>query len=216
MLARIKTQFMDVAPLQVNFKFNLTDKKGAFNYSGTLGKFDGKVLDKLVKPLAMVHVESADVDRLSFNVNANNYYGKGKLEFYYKNLDVTLLKKVDGQKELQKQGFISTVANSLIIENDNPDKKGNFRPGPINLKRDPTVSFFSFLYKGLLDGLKPSVGFSKKTEGTVNKVAEKVGGIIDKFNQFKENRKLRKEERQKKRQAEKDAEEKAKKAEEKQ
>jgi hypothetical protein len=211
MTARINTKFMDVAPLQVNFKFDLSAKNGAFNYSGALGKFDGKVLDKLVKPLALVHVQSADMERLTFNVDANNYYGKGKLEFYYKNLNIQLLKKVEGQKELQTQGFISKIANSLIIENDNPDKKGNFRPGPINLKREPTVSFFSFLYKGLLDGLKPSVGFSKKTEGTVNNVVEKVGNVIDKFNKFKENRKLRKEERQQKRQAKKEAEEKAKK-----
>ncbi|RZA04006.1 MAG: hypothetical protein EOP47_00380 [Sphingobacteriaceae bacterium] len=213
MVARINTRFMDVAPLQVNFKFNLTDKGGAFNYSGTLGKFNGQVLDKLVKPLAMVHVKSADVERLTFNVDANNYGGKGNLKFYYKNLNVELLKKVEGQRELQTQGFISKIANSLIIANDNPDKKGNFRPGPISLKRDPTVSFFSFLYKGLLDGLKPSVGFSAKTENTVNKVVEKVGTVIDKFNKFKEDRKLRREKRQKERQAKKEAEEKAKKEE---
>ncbi|MES2810797.1 MAG: hypothetical protein V4619_19340, partial [Bacteroidota bacterium] len=138
-------------------------------------------------------------------VNANNYGGSGHLEFYYKNLNVELLKKVEGTNQLQTQGFISKVANSLIIANDNPDKKGNFRPGPINLKREPTVSFFSFLYKGLLDGLKPSVGFSKKTEGTVNKIVTKVSTLVDKFNEFKENRKKRKEERQARRKAKQDS-----------
>lgn len=211
MIARIKTHFMNVAPLQVNFKFNLNAKNGAFNYSGTLGKFDGRVLDKLVKPLALVHVESADVERLNFDVDANNYSGKGHLEFYYKNLNVQLLKKVDGQPTLQKQGFISKIANALIIENANPDKNGKLRPGPINLKREPTVSFFSFLYKGLLDGLKPSVGFDKKTEGKVDKVVAKVGILVDKFNEFKANRKQRKAERQARRQAKKDSIEKIKK-----
>lgn len=205
MIARINTHFMNAGPLQVNFKFNLNARDGAFNYSGTLGKFDGRILDKLVKPLAMVHVKSADVERLNFNINANNYGGKGHLEFYYKNLNVDLLKKVDGQKKLQTQGFISKIANALIIENDNPDKKGNFRPGPVNLKRDPTTSFFSFLYKGLLDGLKPSVGFTKKTEGTVNKVVTKVSTLIDKFNKFKADRKQRKLERQARRQAKRDS-----------
>ena len=205
MTAHIKTTFMNAAPLQVNFKFDLTAKNGAFNYSGTLGSFDGKILDKLVKPLALVHVQSADVQRLTFNVDANNYNGKGNLEFYYKNLNVQLLKKVDGKAELQKQGLISKLANTLIIKSDNPDKKGNFRPGPINLQREPTVSFFSFLYKGLLDGLKPSVGFDKKTENKVNNVVTKVSTLVDKFNKFKEDRKQRKEERQKRRQAKKDA-----------
>jgi hypothetical protein len=210
MTAHINTRFMNAAPLTVNFKFDLNDKRGGFNYSCRLGKFDGRVLDKLVKPLAMVHVRSADVERLDFNVDANNYSGKGSLKFYYKNLNVQLLKKVAGKKELQAQGLISTVANSLIIENSNPDKKGNFRPGPINLKREPTTSFFSFLYKGLLDGLKPSVGFDAKTEGTITKVAEKVGSVIESFNKFKENRKLRREERKRKKEEEKELEEKAK------
>ncbi len=205
MTAYIKTSFMNVAPLQVNFKFDLNAKNGAFNYSGVLGHFDGKVLDKLVKPLAMVHVQSADVQRLTFNVNANNYNGKGHLEFYYKNLNVQLLKKVDGKTGLQNQELISKLANTLIIANDNPDKKGIFRPGPIDLNREATVSFFSFLYKGLLDGLKPSVGFDKKTENTVNKVVVKVSTLVDKFNKFKADRKERKEERQKKRQAKKDS-----------
>lgn len=205
MTAHINTRFMNAGPLRVNFRFNLNARDGAFNYSGTLGRFDGRILDKLVKPLAMVHVKRADVQKLNFNVNANNYGGQGHLEFYYKNLDVELLKKVDGQKQLQTQGFISRVANVLILENDNPDNGGTFRPGPINLKREPTVSFFSFLYKGLLDGLKPSVGFTKKTEGTVNKVVTKVNTLMDKFNKFKAGRKQRRLERQARRQAKRDS-----------
>ena len=205
MRAYINTRFMDAAPLQVNFKFNLKAKDGAFNYSGELGKFDGKILDKLVKPLALVHVESADIEKLSFNVDASNYSGKGSLEFYYRNLKIQLLKKVEGKPGLQKQGLISMLANNLVIESNNPDNKGVFRPGPIDLKREPTVSFFSFLYKGLLDGLKPSVGFDKKTETKVNKAIVKVSNLVDKFNQFKQNRKERREERKKERQAKKDS-----------
>ena len=205
MIARINTRFMDAALLQVNFKFNLTAKDGAFNYSGNLGAFDGRILDKLVKPLAMVHVVSADVDKLTFNVDASNYSGKGNLKFYYKNLNIQLLKKVDGKTELQKQGLVSLLANKLIIENNNPDKKGTFRPGPIDLQRDATTSFFSFLYQGLLDGLKPSVGYDKKTEGKVNTAIVKVSNLVDKFNKFKADRKTKREERKKERQAKKDS-----------
>jgi hypothetical protein len=205
MSAFIKTSFMDAAPLQVNFKFNLKAADGAFNYSGELGKFDGKVFDKLVKPLAMVHVESADVDKLTFNVNASNYSGKGNLEFYYKNLKIQFLKKVAGKTELQKQGFISMLANQLILESNNPDKKGVFRPGPVDLKRDPTTSFFSFLYKGLLDGLKPSVGYDKKTETQVNTTIIKVSNLVDKLKKIEEDRKQRREKRRNARKAKRDS-----------
>jgi hypothetical protein len=205
MRAYINTRFMEAAPLQVNFKFNLVAKDGAFNYSGTLGKFDGRVLDKLVKPLAMVHVQSAEIEKLTFNVNASNYSGKGHLEFYYKNLNIQLLKKVQGKADLQKQGFISTLANTLIIEDNNPDKKGVFRPGPIDVKRDSTTSFFSFLYKALLEGLKPSVGFDKKTENKVNVAVAKVSNLVDKLKKSKEERKQKREERKKEKQAKKDS-----------
>jgi hypothetical protein len=205
MKAFINTRFMDAAPLQVNFKFNLNAKDGAFNYSGELGKFDGRVLDKLVKPLAFVHVQSADVKKLTFNVNASNYSGKGMLEFYYKNLKIQLLKKVEGKTKLQKQGLVSLLANNLIIDDNNPDNKGVFRLGPINLKRESTVSFFSFLYKGLLDGLKPSVGYNKKTEQKVNTAIKKVSKLVDKFKKFKEDRKNKREERKKERQVKKDS-----------
>lgn len=205
MTAHIKTSFMNAAPLEVNFKFDLMAKDGAFNYSGELGKFDGRVLDKLVKPLAMVHVVSADIEKLTFNVNASNYSGKGNLQFYYKNLNLQLLKKVEGKTTLQKQGLISMFANNLIIQNNNPDKKGVLRPGPINLKREPSVSFFSFLYKGLFDGLKPSVGFDKKTETKVNVAVVKVSNLVDKFNKFKEKRKEKREYRKKGSQARRDS-----------
>lgn len=210
MRAYINTRFMDAAPLQVNFNFNLMARDGAFNYSGELGSFDGRKLDKLVKPLAMVHVESADIQKLKFNIDASNYRGKGNLEFYYKNLKIDLLKKEEGKADLQKQGLISLLANKLILENNNPDDKGVFRPGPIDLKREPTVSFFSFLYKGLLDGLKPSVGFSKKTETKVDATVTKVSNLLDKFNKFKEDRKARREARKAAKQAKKDSLEKAK------
>jgi hypothetical protein len=205
MVAHIYSRFMDAADLNVNFKFNLLSKTGAFNYNGTLGELDGRELDKLVRPLALVHVQSADIDKLHFSVNASNYNGKGQLEFYYKNLNIQLLKKVEGKAGLQTQGFISKLANTLIIEKDNPDKKGNFRPGPIDLKREPSVSFFSFLYKALLDGLKPSVGYDKKTESTVNKAIIKVNNLLDKIKQVKEERKQKKEERKAKRAARKQA-----------
>ncbi|TSD63802.1 hypothetical protein FFF34_014620 [Inquilinus sp. KBS0705] len=210
MLAHIDTRFMDAGNLNVNFKFNLNAKDGAFNYNGTLGKFDGRKLDKLVKPLALVHVKSADIDRLHFNVNANNYKGKGQLEFYYKNLNIELLRKDSGKVELQKQGFISTLANTLIIEDDNPNSKGVFRPGPIDVARDTKTSFFSFLYKGLLDGLKPSVGFDRKTESKVTNAVNKVTNLLDKFKQYKEDRKKRREERKREKAEKKAAEEKEK------
>ena len=205
MQAFVTTRFMNEAPFKVNFKFNLAAKDGAFNYTGELGAFDGRVLDKLVKPLAMVHVKSADIEKLDFNINANNYSGKGDVQFYYRNLNIQLLKKVQGKTELQKEGLISAVANGLIIDNDNPGKDGVLRDGPVDLPRGEDVSFFTFLYKALLEGLKPSVGFNKKTEGEVNTAVAKVGNLLTGIKKFEADRKARKLARQARRDSIKNA-----------
>jgi len=158
-----------------------------------------------------VHVKSADIKKLDFDVNASNYAGAGHLEFYYNNLNVEFLKK-DSTKGLVKQGFISKIANYLIINNDNPDKKGKFVQGPINFKRESDVSFFSFLYKALLNGIKPSVGYGAKTEHTVTKAIDKIGGLIDKYTKFKEDHKQKREEKKQQKEQKKLQEEKSKKA----
>jgi len=45
----------------------------------------------------------------------------------------------------------------------------------------------------LPDGLKPGVGFDKKTGNKVNGTVTKVSNLPDKFNKFKENLKARKQ-----------------------
>ena len=178
--AHFDTRFMNEAPLSVNFKFNSNSASGAFNYSGQLGKYDGRKLDKLVKPLAMVHVVSADIDRLTFNINASNYSSKGNVDFYYRNLKIQLLKKVKGNAVLQKKGLITMLANDFILKDNNPSNKGVFRPGSFTLERKPTDSFFTFLYKSVLEGLKPAVGLSVENRNNVTKAIFKITGLARK------------------------------------
>lgn len=196
MLAKINTRFMNASPLNVNFRFDLNDKNGAFTYSGRLGRTNGKVLNKITRPLGMIEVESADIKKLAFNVSANETVARGNVQFYYDDLKVSLMKK-DGSK-LQKQGFVSSVAN-MVLPTSNPDKKGHFLPGPVNYRREPTASFFNFLWKALFDGLKPSVGFTDEKEQKLNNTVKKVEEVKTGFNEAKSSIKQALEERRKER-----------------
>lgn len=199
MIARLHTRFMNATNLDVEFKFNLLAKNGAFNYSGVLSAFDGRLLNRITRPLGMVEVESAKIKRLSFNVDANENKAKGMLKFYYSDLKVQLLKRESGQKKLSKQGFISTLANTLVIQTNNPKQNGAFTAGPINYQRAPTTSFFNFMWKGLLDGIKPSVGFDKRTETNITDVATGVNSLLDVLKERKKKNKIKREERRKER-----------------
>ncbi|MBE7176612.1 MAG: hypothetical protein INR69_09425 [Mucilaginibacter polytrichastri] len=182
MRASIDTRLMNSGPLHVNFRFDLNDKDGAFSYSGQLGQTNGRVLNKITRPLGMIEVESANIRKLNFSISANEHTARGDVKFYYDHLQVSLLKR-DGT-ELAKQSFVSRVANA-VLPSANPDSKGNFLSGPVSYRREPTASFFNFLWKAIFDGLKPSVGFTKEREQKLNNTVEKVGDVVTGFGEAK-------------------------------
>ncbi|TZF85648.1 hypothetical protein FW774_00795 (plasmid) [Pedobacter sp. BS3] len=203
MKANITSHVLNSGTLDVHFNFNLTDKLGAFTYSGTLAAMDGRALNKITVPLGMLKVNTADIKRLEFDARANEIAASGKMKFYYNNLNVNVLQRDKETGNLKKQGFVSAIANVVIINKDNPSEKGVFTPGTIYYKRDPTASFFSLLWKSLFSGIKESVGVSadreKRLRNTVADVGNFVGKVKQKYQDFKEKRQEKREERKQKR-----------------
>lgn len=150
--AVIHSRVMDAANLSVFFRFNLMAKNGAFAYTIRVGKMDGRALNPLSVPLAMTTVESANVKKMVLQVKANDYSAKGHIDLYYTDMKISLLKTDKRTDTLKKKKLLSFVANAFL-PNDNPGKNGKFRKGPINVTRDPRMSFLGFMYKGMLDGM---------------------------------------------------------------
>ncbi|WP_158799302.1 hypothetical protein [Pedobacter sp. L105] len=150
--AVIHSRVMDAANLSVFFKFNLTAKNGAFTYTICVGKMDGRALNSLSVPLAMTSIESANVEKMLLKVKANDRSAKGNIDLYYTHMKISLLKPDQKADTLKKKKILSFVANALL-PNDNPGKNGKLRKGPINVTRDPRMSFLGFMYKGMLDGM---------------------------------------------------------------
>lgn len=197
MTAELTTSFMNAGEMNLDFSFNLTSKRGAFAYSGSLRNMNGVAFNKITRPLGMIEIKSLWIENLKFKVTANDRVARGKTDFYYKNLSVNILKKEDESRKLKSQGLISGVANVFVIKEDNPNNKGKFTPGTVYYERSDDESFFAYLWKGLFSGVKESVGVSREREGKLRNTVEKVGSFLQKM---KENREERKEERQEKRQ----------------
>jgi len=189
MLANLSTYMMGQGKMNVHFKFDLNAKDGAFSYDGNLTRMNGNVLNRITKPLGMVQVKSGVVQKLSFKVVANDRKANGKMDFAYKDLSIGLMKKVEGSDRLRKQGLISMLANALVINPDNPNAKGQFISAPIYFERDPTNSFFSFVWKTLFQGIKYSVGLTPRKEAEIE-------AQIARFEKMKEDREKRREARQ--------------------
>ena len=190
MVAELTSSVMGAGKLDVNFKFDLTAMDGAFSYSGALVNMEGKALNRITKPLGLVKVNSGHIDKLAFDIKANDQLAKGEVGFAYKNLSVALLKKVKGEDRLVKQGLISFLANALIIDPDNPNANGIFVKAPIVRKRVETASFFNFIWKTLFQGVKYSVGLTPQKE-------QKIKAQIAKFEKLKADRQERIKRREK-------------------
>jgi|GEM_PF-53355 len=209
MRAELSTLFMKKANLRVGFNFNLTDKAGAFSSSGTLGSMNGTALNQVTNPLAMVNVQSLNVRKLQFNIKANERLARGTVRFYYSDLNIQLLKIDDETGRLKKQGVVSGIANTFVLNQGNPDPKNNnvFTVGNIYFRRPASFAFFKFYWKSLLEGVKESVGVSHEKEtrirNVVSKVGEVVSGVKSDFEALKEKIRENKRERIKKRELKK-------------
>lgn len=203
--ANLKAHFLNTAVLQTNFKLDLTDKKGAFSCTGTLGALQAEKINQASVPLGMTRIKSGSIQKLNFTVNADNYNATGKMQLYYQNLEIELLKKEQGENNFQKKGFISALANTFIVKDANPDASGNFRTGEIKLSRKIDMSFFSFLWQSLFTGIKSSAGLTAEKDAAIETVTKTATTVLDRIKSFfgfsEEQQQKRRENREQKRAA---------------
>ncbi len=147
---------MDAGNLSATFSFDLANAKtGNFMVDGLLGPMDGTRLNPITKPMGMFEIESLKVNQIKFHINGTNSHGSGRVLFTYNDLKITALK--EEEDKLKKKGFLTFLANTFIIQTDNPPKNGKASSQPGSAERDIHRSFFNLIWKTLLDGLKKNI-----------------------------------------------------------
>ncbi len=188
MSAKLHSRFMDQGALTLDFKFHLTAANGFFKYSGDLKNMEGRLLNKITRPIAMLQIKSGHIDQLHFDIKADQRLATGKLEFRYHDLGVRLLEPSADAQRLVAKGWMSFLANNLIINSSNPGRNGQFVTANINYKRPPDAAFFSYLHKSLFQGIRYSIGFTPEKEKEIKRQ-------IQRFEQMKADREQRRERR---------------------
>lgn len=192
MVADLTTYMMGQGKLDTKFSFDLLAEDGAFTYSGLLHGLNGPAMNAVTKPLGMVHIKSGVVDELSFDLKANEYGASGNMVFKYHDLAIAVLKREAGTAWLIRQGFLSFLANNLIINPQNPSKEGILSKAVINYNKVPDRSFFNLIWKSLFQGIKYSVGVTPQKEAQIK-------AQVTRFEKMKTERDKRRANRQKRR-----------------
>ena len=198
-IAKLNAMVMKTSRIDIRIDFNLTDKNGAFSFNGEVAPMNLTTLNTVGKNMGLVEIESGRMQRTAFDIKANLQGSSGTVHFIYKDLKVKLLKEDDEGAAPKKKGFLSFLANTLLIKDANPTKDDPPRVANINFERTPSASFFNLLWKSIFIGMREIIGLGIVPVKTPEQALEK---IKDKKSERQEKREKRKEERKERKERE--------------
>lgn len=194
--ANISTLLMGKAVMNVSINFNLTAPNADFNFNGTIGKMDMRILNTLTKNMSLAEIASGTINKANFEVRGNLRTASGHIKLYYNDLKLELLKPDEETNDLETKTVVSALANT-IIKNDNPGKDGVLRIGKTNAERENHGSFFNLMWKSIFAGIKESVGVTlQQVEKTQAKPSKRELRKIERKNRRAERRKTREDKKE--------------------
>jgi hypothetical protein len=191
-IAKLHAMMMKTSRIDIQINFNLTAKNGAFNFKGEVAPMNLRTLNTVGKNMGLVEIESGRMQRTAFDIKANLNGSSGTVHFLYSDLKVKLLKEGEDGEAPKKKGFLSFLANTLLIKDANPTKDDPPRTANVTFERTPSASFFNLLWKSVFIGMREIIGLGIIPVKTPEQALEKIN---DKKQERKEKREKRLEER---------------------
>jgi hypothetical protein len=152
-----KAKIMGAAPIELDWSFYEENGKHLFQASGVITNFNTEELDAFLRPNLRAEAKGT-IDALYFTISGDEYVSSGDIKMNYSDFSFVVLKK----DRLGVNKFLTTVVNIFTNDGSTTDEYG-FRHGQIKVERDPTKSFFNYLWINVKDGiLHTMVGNGKK------------------------------------------------------
>ena len=180
--------------MNVILDMNLASKRGAFRLNGSVGNMDGQLVNKMLRPLTLVEINEGFIEQMQFQMSGDTLGAKGRLALKYDDLKISLLARNENSR-LRKMNIASMAANILVLKNENPSPGESLRHANIRYTRPDSVSFISMVWKGMLGGLKETIGLDPQTQRRVEAKVRELEIIKEEREERREERLKRKEER---------------------
>ena len=164
---KANAMLMGKTPINATLRIPLLDKNGYHTLQGNIGSGGPQMLNPILVPTNFIKVDKGYVQSIRFDVTLNRRKATGSMRALYQNLEIELLSK--GAESGEDQGFgkkiISKAADWFLIENSNPDKKGEKpRVARISVARRQERSFITYWKDCIAMGLMASMGLEKMAE----------------------------------------------------
>lgn len=145
----IHTKFMNTSDLDVHWQFDVSNNMEHFTISGAVKNVPPKAMNSFFVPA--MHVKAnGNIDVLYFNFEGNQRDAIGDMKMKYSDFSVTVLE----EKGEETNAVLSFLANLFIKSNP---KNGTVEVHDVQVKRDPTKSFWNYFWSCIEKGLKKSI-----------------------------------------------------------
>ncbi len=143
---KARTKFMGNADMTLDWSFDVNRTNDAFLAAGTVSNFNTTNINPFLESNLRAKA-SGTIDQLYFTVSGNEISSTGDMKMKYDDFRFQVLKK-DGSGINR---FLTAVGNLFVNSGSDTDSDG-FRHGDIQTERDPTKSFFNYLWGNVRDG----------------------------------------------------------------
>jgi hypothetical protein len=156
---RASSRFVNTAPLTVDISFDLPKaKKGSFRGDLSIGAMEKEPVNPFSEGMGMVRFTTGQLHTGKAHVAGNNDNVHGNVSIRYTDLHLEPLKaKKNEDGHLKSKKITKKLANALFVKDNNPSR-GEFRQPGFSLDRTIEDNFFSFVWKGLKQGLLKTIG----------------------------------------------------------
>jgi hypothetical protein len=147
---------MDSALIDLRLRQSYEDSLRSFLMTVRMKPTSLLFLNPVLMPLSNVKIISGKVDSLHMSAIGREYLSFGKMNMFYNNLRIQLVKDGDPDKTNFGLKMKSFIANNFIIRRNN-----NGRTGLVYFERLRDRSFFNYIVKMTFSGMATSIGVKK-------------------------------------------------------
>ena len=157
--ANLDAYMMDKGILNLQIRESYLDTANGFRMELRLKPTPVSILNPVMVPLSNVKFTTGIIDSFYINAVGKEHFAYGKINMFYHDLKIKLVKNGDPNQSSFKTSMITFLANTFIIKNKNEQKQQT-----IFLERMRDKSFFNYLLKITFNGMGSSVGPSKSSK----------------------------------------------------
>ncbi|MDT7827798.1 hypothetical protein RQM65_03850 [Pricia sp. S334] len=143
---KARTKFMGDGDMTLDWSFDVNHDNDAFLAAGTVSNFNTERINPFLESNLRAKA-SGTIEQMYFTVSGNGVSASGDIKMKYDDFRFQVLKK-DGSGVNR---FLTAIGNLFVDSGSDTDAEG-FRHGNIYAERDPTKSFFNYLWLNVQDG----------------------------------------------------------------